>query len=231
MTQGSGMDQPSYSLPPVHTTSPWKLLVRPCLAAGSEDLSSVALVLHRFSLNKPGFLVGACIRSSLLSSQWGLELSFSPFEVYPGSPQCHWAALSFHHWYSGQWQSFCPGFLLQPVLVIFFQQAFSFPISPPLTRTESHSELFGPHKGQLEQPTLCLSNSSFSASLMHLLEFRPTLFPASVTTIPTQSSYLHACFPCIQSPNSNQWENFLKKQIWHVHPPQKVHRWFPLPSG
>lgn len=77
MTQGSGMDQPSYSLPPVHSTSPWKLLVRPCLAAGSEDLSSVALVLHRFSLNKPGFLVGACARSSLLSSQWGLELSFS----------------------------------------------------------------------------------------------------------------------------------------------------------
>eukprot|EP00069_Balaena_mysticetus_P019134 bmy_12008T0 len=34
VTQGSGMDQPSYSLPPAHTASPWKQLVRPCLAAG-----------------------------------------------------------------------------------------------------------------------------------------------------------------------------------------------------
>lgn len=83
MTQGSGMDQPSYSLPPVHTTSPWKLLVRPCLAAGSEDLSSVALVLHRFSLNKPGFLVGACIRSSLLSSGVWNCLS-APLRYIPG---------------------------------------------------------------------------------------------------------------------------------------------------
>ncbi|KAM9078012.1 uncharacterized protein AAG666_020117 [Megaptera novaeangliae] len=55
VTQGSGMDQPSYSLAPAHTASPWKRLVRPCLAAGSEDLSSAAPVLHRFSLNKPGF--------------------------------------------------------------------------------------------------------------------------------------------------------------------------------
>lgn len=31
----------------------------------------------QISLNKPGFLVGAYVRSSLLSSQWGLELSFS----------------------------------------------------------------------------------------------------------------------------------------------------------
>lgn len=84
VTQGSAMDQPSYSLPPAHTTSPWKQLVRPCLAAGSEDLSSAASVLHRFRLNKPGFLVGACVRSPMLSSQWGLELSLNFFWGTPG---------------------------------------------------------------------------------------------------------------------------------------------------
>lgn len=74
------MDQPSYSLPLAYTTSPWKLLVRPCLAAGSEALSSAASVLHRFSLNQPGFLVGACVRSSILSAGGSRIVFRAPLE-------------------------------------------------------------------------------------------------------------------------------------------------------
>lgn len=76
----------SYSLPPAHTASPWKQLVRPCLAAGSEDLSSAASVPHRFSHNKSGFLVGVNVRSLSLSSLWVWELFSNLLHSVPGEP-------------------------------------------------------------------------------------------------------------------------------------------------
>lgn len=68
-------------LPLAHATaSPWKQLVRPCLAAGTEDLSSAAPGLHGFGLNKPGRMLGS--PSSLVT---GGALAKSPTPSYSGS--------------------------------------------------------------------------------------------------------------------------------------------------
>lgn len=70
-------------LPLAHATaSPWKQLVRLCLAAGTEDLSSAAPGLHGFGLNKPGRMLGT--PSSLAA---GGVPGKSPTPSYSGSYQ------------------------------------------------------------------------------------------------------------------------------------------------
>jgi hypothetical protein len=54
VTKGSEMDQPSYSLQRTLLHLHGNKLFGPWLAAGTEDLSAAASILHGFSLNKPG---------------------------------------------------------------------------------------------------------------------------------------------------------------------------------
>lgn len=166
MTQGSAMDQPSYSLPPSHTTSPWKQLVRPCLAAGSEDLSSAASVLHRFRLNKPGFLVGACVRSPMLSSQWGLELSLSFFWGTPGESLAPLSCPDLPPLIFRPAAGFLPWVPASTWTHHLLPASRFLPSSPPTHKGESHSELFRPHLWLITRDSwcnrLCISQTHLS---------------------------------------------------------------------